>query len=156
MPHPLTLPALGIAALAGAAVGVYLGEQSVAEINPFYFQGPAIHPRDRGAAVAEWEPQPQPPSFAALYGWAQGRAARAEDCGDCMAAVAPASTWSPEPSAPETLVAPPPAKPAKRAAEPVKEPADRAATLAYDFERYAYYPVTAEEADHGDAWASYE
>ena len=40
MPHSLTLPTIGILALAGAGLGVYLGNDSVSEINPIYFQEP--------------------------------------------------------------------------------------------------------------------
>jgi hypothetical protein len=40
MAHPLTFPALGFLALAGVGLGLHLGNASVSEINPLYFQEP--------------------------------------------------------------------------------------------------------------------
>ena len=40
MPHPLTLPTLGIMALVGAGLGTYLGKAAIGEINPAYFSDP--------------------------------------------------------------------------------------------------------------------
>ena len=85
MASSTTLPALGGAIIAAAMLGIHLGESSIGLINPIYFQGPAIHPRDRGVAIDENAVRPRPPAYAQLYGWDQGRAARAADCGDCAA-----------------------------------------------------------------------
>ena len=82
---PFTAPALGGAVLAAVALGIHLGESSIGLINPIYFQGPAVHPRDRGAAIDEDAVRPRPASYGQLYGWADGRAA---DCGDCDALAA--------------------------------------------------------------------
>lgn len=41
MAHPLTLPTtIGLLALAGAATGIYLGKDSISQINPIYFRDP--------------------------------------------------------------------------------------------------------------------
>ena len=54
------------------------------QINPIHFQGPAVHPRDRGAAIDESQPAARPRATRiAVYGWDQGYAARAADCDDC-------------------------------------------------------------------------
>jgi len=88
MNHLLTLPALGASILVAVAGGVHLGESTVGMINPVHFQGPAIHPRDRGAAVDEAQIRPAEASFGSLYGWDQGRSALIEDCGGCDALTA--------------------------------------------------------------------
>lgn len=85
MASPITLPALGGAIIAAAMLGIHLGESSIGLINPIYFQGPALHPRERGVAIDEGAVRPRQPVYAQLYGWDEGRAARAADCGDCAA-----------------------------------------------------------------------
>jgi hypothetical protein len=40
MAYSMTVPTIGVLALGGAALGMHLGEISVAEINPIYFQEP--------------------------------------------------------------------------------------------------------------------
>jgi hypothetical protein len=69
--------------IAAAALGIHLGESAIDQINPLYYQGAAVHPRDRGAAIDESAVQPRPPRFADLYGWAQGENARTAECGGC-------------------------------------------------------------------------
>lgn len=78
----LRLPALGALLLAGAALGVHLGQSAIEQINPIYFQGPAVHPRDRGAAV-DPATRPERPRFAELYGWEEGAEAQTAECADC-------------------------------------------------------------------------
>ena len=85
MLNPFALPALGGSILAAVVVGIHLGESSVGLINPIYFQGPALHPRDRGAALDERALVARAPAQGQLYGWEEGRAARAADCVDCDA-----------------------------------------------------------------------
>ena len=96
MTSPFTLPMIGGSLLAAVAFGVHLGESAVSMINPIYYQGPAIHPRDRGAAIDESQLTPsRGPVYAELYGWREGDAARAADCGDCgMATVGRARAYS--------------------------------------------------------------
>lgn len=88
MDRRLKLPALAGLIFLGVAGGVALGESAVDQINPLYFQGAAVHPRDRGAALDPNALQVQSPRFADLYGWEEGQAARAADCSGCAAVVA--------------------------------------------------------------------
>ena len=86
MLNPFTLPALGGALLGAVVLGIHLGESAVGLIDPIHFQGPAVHPRDRGAAIDETAlSAPQRTPYHELYGWEEGRLARAADCGDCEA-----------------------------------------------------------------------
>jgi hypothetical protein len=85
MDKRLTLSAFASLVVAAGALGVHLGQAAIDDINPLYFQGAAVHPRDRGAEVSEIGLEPQAPAFAQLYGWEQGQAARNADCGDCAA-----------------------------------------------------------------------
>ena len=85
MHSPFTLPVLGGSLLAAIAFGVHLGESSIGLINPIYFQAPPLHPRDRGAAIEESSLYRAPPVQTALYGWEEGHAARAAECGNCRA-----------------------------------------------------------------------
>lgn len=119
----LKIPAFAALILGGMAGGVALGESAIDQINPIYFQGAAVHPRDRGAALDPNALPAQGPSFADHYGWEEGQAARAADCFGCPAiaardayAEAPAiqyavaeTAWSeaPAPYAPEAEPAPP-------------------------------------------------
>ena len=140
-----TLLGLGGAVLVAALIGIQLGESAVGQINPVYFQGAAVHPRDRGAAI---DPNALPPAestFANAYDWGDGNAARAADRG-AVAPGIPGETYA--------FVAPPPvtrlAGPAWRDATPPAEldgwspgevgtraPSRRDA----DIERYANYPI---------------
>jgi hypothetical protein len=143
-----TLPALGALLVAAAAFGVHLGESAVAEINPAHFRGPAIHPRDRGAIVDEAAVTPAGPRFAALYGWAEGNRARAEDCIDCEALRAR--------DADRAAVYVPPPEPAYRPARAqiaAAEPEVVYEVKWREVDRYARYPITAEEAAALDAAA---
>jgi hypothetical protein len=84
----LKLPAFAALVLAGVAGGVALGDSAIDQINPLYFQGAAVHPRDRGAALDPSALPAQSPRFADLYGWDEGQAARAADCFGCPAVAA--------------------------------------------------------------------
>jgi hypothetical protein len=64
-------------------LGISLGNSAISQINPLYFQGPAVHPRDRGAAIDPNRPTVIPNSYEQLYGWSQGAQARATDCPGC-------------------------------------------------------------------------
>ncbi|HYJ52083.1 MAG TPA: hypothetical protein VEW04_02835 [Allosphingosinicella sp.] len=75
--HSILWSGLGAVALA-VGVGVQLGESAVSQIDPLYFQGPAIHPRDRGAALDPNNlPGPIVSPYLQAYDWAQGNAALA-------------------------------------------------------------------------------
>lgn len=88
MASPLTLPAMGIAGFLAVIAGIQLGNSAVSAIDPVYFQGPALHPRDRGAALDERELEAarlarRAVAYNELYGWDEGRAARLADCQGC-------------------------------------------------------------------------
>jgi hypothetical protein len=40
MAHPLTIPTIGVLALVGSGLGLYLGNAAISEINPLYFTDP--------------------------------------------------------------------------------------------------------------------
>jgi hypothetical protein len=88
MDRRLKIPAVAALILAGVAAGVALGDSAIDQINPLYFQGAAVHPSDRGAALDPNALQAQSPRFADLYGWDEGQAARAADCYGCPAVAA--------------------------------------------------------------------
>ncbi|HEX8193308.1 MAG TPA: hypothetical protein VF552_10450 [Allosphingosinicella sp.] len=88
MDRKLVYSAYAALILAAGAFGVHVGESAIGQINPLYFQGAAVHPRDRGAVVADSALAEQGPRFAELYGWAEGDAARNADCLNCDALAA--------------------------------------------------------------------
>jgi hypothetical protein len=85
MDRKLVYSAYGALILAAGAFGVHIGESAIGQINPLYYQGAAVHPRDRGAAVDASALAEQSPRFAELYGWDEGAAARSADCVNCEA-----------------------------------------------------------------------
>ena len=150
MDKKLALPAFGALVLAAAAFGVHVGQSAVSQINPLFFQGPAVHPRDRGAVVADALPRARP-AFAELYGWEQGQAARNGDCIGCEALDARdahaggevvfavlETGWRTEPE-PASYSRDPEPAPAQEAA-PEPEPAGFVVEWA-DVDRYARYQV---------------
>ena len=151
MVSPYTLPILGGSLLAATALGIHLGESSVGLINPIYFQGPAVHPRDRGAAIDESRLPPRTPAYGELYGWESGSAARAADCGDCEALRARAA-YARDYSAEIPYFGGPAEPPAYTVAdvevhygEAEAAPAAPVVPPKLPVVRYAYYPVVAEE-----------
>jgi hypothetical protein len=81
--NPNRWAGLGLAVIVAAIVGIQLGESAIAGINPLYFQGAAVHPRDRGAAIdPATVPPPANPPFRG-YGWDEGNRARLAACPDC-------------------------------------------------------------------------
>lgn len=137
----LKSPLLAAVLAGSAAIGAHIGQSAIAGINPLYFQGAAIHPRDRGAAVDEVMMPAQAARFADAYGWAQGEAARIADCGDCAAPVHYAVA--------ETVAEP---LPARLDAPPEPGP-DFVLEVAPDIERYAHYPIEEESEAKPDAYA---
>lgn len=74
-------PLVGASLLGAVAFGIHLGETTVGLIDPIHFQGPAVHPRDRGAI---YQPRPQPVvTYADLYGWDEGQTALTAECVGC-------------------------------------------------------------------------
>ncbi len=148
MSNLITLPALGAALLVATGTGVYLGESSIELIKPVYFQGPALHPRDRGAALDPNAIRARAPAFTDLYGWVEGDAALVRDCGDCAALQARDSHAY---SAVVPYFGPgEDARGAVRQAsvEPefVEQAPSEASKVAARLERYANSPVSADEA----------
>ena len=142
----LNLPALAASLLTAIVLGIHLGESSVGLINPVYFQGPALHPRDRGAAIDPATlPTPRAPAYADLYGWDEGRTAVLADCGNCQAlaardryaysAVVPYFGGRSE--RPAAVAAPAAPAPQETVVTPSSEYIAREAQVA----RYAHYPV---------------
>lgn len=143
MSHPITLPLLGASLFLSVAAGIHLGESTIGLINPLYFEGPAPHPRDRGAAIDESRLPIRGPAYADLYGWEEGNA-RAADCIDCDALAArDAYAYS--------AVVPyfgPTAEPRREADGPyakvvVPPPEEPVVETEGMILRYAYYPVEA-------------
>jgi hypothetical protein len=85
MHSPFALPVLSASLLASIALGVHLGQSSISQINPIYFEAPPVHPRDRGVAVDEASLRRTPDPYLQYYGWEQGRAALASECTHCGA-----------------------------------------------------------------------
>lgn len=152
MANLITLPALGAALLVAAGTGVYLGESSIGLIKPVYFEGPALHPRDRGAAIDPNRIAARQASFSDLYGWVEGDAAMVRDCGDCEALRArDAHAYSavvPYFGGEERVrlaVAQAPEEP-EYVVEEIQVQTPEVSPARERIERYAYAPVTDEEA----------
>lgn len=143
----LTLPAFGALAFASAvALGVHLGDSAIDQINPIHFQGAAVHPRDRGAAVAE-RLAPRTPAFAEHYGWEEGSEARSSDCNGCESLAARDRFSRSGPAfamvEPQWETAPQPAVDAAEAqGGPVEQPEPFTVEWA-EVDRYASFPVEA-------------
>jgi hypothetical protein len=80
---PASIVTLGVGGILAVIFGVSLGNSAISQINPLYFQGAAVHPRDRGAAIDPNAPTVIPNRYEQLYGFAEGQQARAIDCVGC-------------------------------------------------------------------------
>ena len=154
MPNPFTLSALGASLVLGAVFGVQLGESTIGLINPIHFQGPAAHPRERGAALdpTSQPTQPSAPAYAQLYGWEQGYAARAADCRDC-AALAARDAYAYSAEVPYFGGDQEPVRPVRvhRAAhEDLADEFVEAPPMDEPVLRYAHYPVVQDEGRWAD------
>jgi len=131
---------VSIAFLSASVLGVQLGRSAIAEINPVHFRGELARPRavdpNAGAVV--------PDAYASAYGFGDGFAARAADCGgDCDAREArDAFAFDPP------VRARPAGGPYWRDATPVADPRPWApgevGPDALSVERYLHYPVEEE------------
>ncbi len=151
----LKAPLLGAVLIGAAGIGAHMGETAIANINPLYFQGPAVHPRDRGAAVDPSLLPASGPRFADHYGWAQGTEARLADCGDC-AALAARDQYA---LLPAHHLATAYSEPLAQRMEPQAESEpqdDFIVEVAPEIERYAYYPIEEKPEGKADAYASVE
>lgn len=146
MDRRLTYSAIAGFAVAGAALGFHFGDSAIAEINPLYFQGAAVHPRDRGAAVDESMLAATRPRFSDYYGWEEGREALA-GCSGCPAVsgreayadgvqhAVIETGWQVQPQqATYYVIEPAPQQPAAEAGE-------AAPPAPSDVERYSSYPI---------------
>ena len=166
MTNPFALPIIAGSLLVAVAAGIHLGESAVAMIDPVHFRDPAVHPRDRGAALDEAELLARRAAPTPLYGWEEGHAARARaraaGCRGCDAfaardaevysAVVPYFGGDDAPAKPPPAVEGEPDAPvrvhrfsgsfveADRAAVEVDRRANRR------IERYAHFPLGYEEA----------
>lgn len=148
MQSPFSLPIMGLSLLAAVAVGIHLGESSIGLINPIYFQEPPLHPRERGVAIDESRLARPDTTYAQLYGWEQGYAARAADCVNCEALQArDAHAYSARvpyfgnDAELRTAVADARSDPGDQFAEVPEAASTRLAQV----ERYAHYPVSSDE-----------
>ena len=141
--HSILWSGLGAVALA-VGIGVQLGDSAVEQIDPLYFQGPAVHPRDRGAALDPNSlPGPIVSPYSQAYSWAQGQEALAAHGGG------QAYIYVPEPL---------PRQLAETQWEVVEaEPAQPwpvvHAGVRPDIERYARYPITEKPYAEAEAGA---
>ena len=151
MTSRFALPAMCGSLLAAVAFGIHLGESSIGQINPIYFQGPAVHPRDRGAAIDESSlPPPARPAYRDLYGWDEGEAARTAECYGCgQARRRDAYAYSAEVpyfgSRDELRTAVREVR--DELGERFAEAPDQLAARNEPVLRYAYYPITEDEAE---------
>ena len=83
MHSPFAWPILSGSLLAAIALGVHLGQSSISQINPIYFEAPPVHPRDRGVAIDEASLHRAQDPYPQYYGWEQGQAALASECSHC-------------------------------------------------------------------------
>ena len=161
MAHPFTFPAVAASLMLALAGGIQLGESTIGMINPVHFQGPAVHPRDRGAAIDERQLRAAQPSFASLYGWNEGNSARVDDCGNCEAIVARdsyAEFYEPEVTVHRATIQ---SWDEPSDEEPREGQDDRSEIQIRDFEaelkqrvaRYAYYEIETPEVSEADSAA---
>ena len=152
MNRKLAGSALGALILAAGGFGIHLGQSAIDQINPLYFQGAAVHPRDRGAVFDESRLPPQAPRFAELYGWDEGRSARGAECGGCAAVTARDAfyesgvryavaepDWQVHPAAYAVAAEPEPQAAPEEEAAQAPEPVDVA--------RYASFPIEEKPAE---------
>jgi hypothetical protein len=146
MVNPSTLPALGGALLAAVVLGIHLGESAVGLIDPIHFQGPAVHPRDRGAAIDPNRVAPRRASYADLYGWEEGDAALTATCDGCGGPFGRAAyAYSAEVPYFGGGVTAEPEPAARYEPDPKPEPREAWAAREEPVARYAHYPVSADE-----------
>ena len=139
------LPVMGVLTVVAGAIGLQIGEGTIAQIDPIYFSGAPIPAQD---VTKNPRPQPQP-GFAQASGWAEGYAARAADCGgDCPALLARQS-YAPaqvQPAYAEATLQPRWGS-ESLVIDPVRE-APRVQTAEQQrMSRYLHYPINQEQAE---------
>lgn len=135
-------PVMGVLTVVAAAVGLQLGESAIAQIDPTYFQGAIVPARD---VTRNARPDSRP-GFAQASGWAEGYAARAEDCGDCPALLARQSHAAvhPAPAYGDSTIGPR----WEQADRPIADDGPIARSRETSrIDRYLHYPVSADQAE---------
>ncbi len=97
---PYQISGAAAAIFLAAVIGVHLGNTTVAAINPNFFHGPAVHPRDRGAALDPREIEARrlarmASAYNEYYSFDDGRAALRLACvGNCGSGMYRAPNYS--------------------------------------------------------------
>ncbi|HWH23234.1 MAG TPA: hypothetical protein VNT25_08130 [Allosphingosinicella sp.] len=142
MPAPLSVSALTALTLAGAGLGVYLGKSAISEINPAYFSSPFSGSSFHADLAANRTPFTEQASLAPV----QAMDSFVAYSGGCIGCAVPPPTYVPV-SEPLRV---PSSSYASVAAdiEQIEDEVDKAVRDAQKavIERYAHYPVSAEEA----------
>ena len=86
------------ALFAGAIAGISLGNSTVSAINPNFFHGPAVHPRDRGVALDPRELEArrlarQASAYNEYYSWDEGQSALRLACANCRPVINRANAY---------------------------------------------------------------
>lgn len=143
MAYPVALPAMAALSIAGAAIGVQLGRSAIAEINPVYFHSPEparffadLTPKTYRLGTSAW-------SDSTDHWFNEINVSGRSACLDCSRNfVEPDSVEAALPEWDESAV--PSDRPEADVDAEVEDP-DRG-LRASQIERYAAFPVTAEEA----------
>ena len=139
MTRPMMLGTIAMLSIAGSALGVYLGKGAIAEIDPVYFSSPPPSRFFADLTPAGYNPdtpdRAHPDDFWASELNVSGRP-ECFDCGNFVATAALSEPWVYVSEPPEEMHEPV----AIDASVPVRPPAR------VQIERYAYFPVTIEEA----------
>lgn len=144
MAYPLSLPMTAVLAVAGVGLGVHLGRDSIGQINPsFYDRGPS------STFYASLVPNPPSLEASGIRAPQHPDAIVLDESGSCAScglsgqAVYMADAKGYGPAYAEWSE---PAPPVLHAAQPHAEPAPAEPDAAIEqIERYAHYPVRAEE-----------
>lgn len=139
------LPVMTVLVVVAGAAGLQLGETTIAQIDPLYFQGAATPARDVSRTALESRRN----EFAAASGWAQGYAARSIDCGaNCVPSYSEQVLGVPA-DAPLIPYSDPTIEPRwEQAAPPFDDvPPTESSTGSRHVQRYLHYPVNADQSD---------
>ena len=151
--HANMILGLSIALLTASLFGLQLGRSAIAEINPIHFRGEAARPRGVDPNAGAVTPDP----YSSAYGFGDGFAARAADCGgDCDAREArDAGAFAFDPPVRPRAASGPYWRDSTPVADPRPWAPGAVGPDALSVERYLHYPVEggedAKPAPDGDA-----
>jgi hypothetical protein len=138
------LPVMTVLTIVAGAVGLQLGESAISQIDPIYFQGGNLPPRD-----VTKDPRPASASaFSQASGWAEGYMARAADCGPGCTPLTPAT--APARAAPLYTYSDATIAPRWQYAEDVASGDELRIERSLEssqVQRYLHYPVSADQAE---------